>query len=76
MFPNLSANGWGEPDARGQAVRELNRNLDFRKAITYAVDRQRLGDSLVKGPFTAIYPGGIYAGTSYYDRDSDRLLSL
>ena len=24
------ANGWGEPDDRGQAVRELNRNLDFR----------------------------------------------
>ena len=42
-------------------MRELNRNLDFRKAITYAIDRQRLGDSLVKGPFTAPYPGGIYA---------------
>ena len=56
--PNLSANGWGEPDERGQAIRELNRNLDFRKAVSYAIDRQRLGDSLVKGPFTAIYPGG------------------
>lgn len=67
---NLSGNGWGEPDERGQAVRELNRNLDFRKAITMAIDRQRLGESLVKGPFTAIYPGGLYAGTSYYDRDS------
>jgi peptide/nickel transport system substrate-binding protein len=67
---NLSANGWGEPDARGQAVRELNRNLDFRKAITYAIDRQHLGDALVKGPFTAIYPGGLYAGTAYYDKAS------
>ena len=35
-----------------------------------ALDRQRLGDSLVKGPFTAIYPGGIYAGTSFYDAAS------
>lgn len=70
LFPNLSANGWGEPDARGQAVRELNRNLDFRKAMTYAMDRQRLGDSLVKGPFTTIYPGGLYAGTSFYDKAS------
>jgi peptide/nickel transport system substrate-binding protein len=34
------------------------------------LDRQRLGDSLVKGPFTTIYPGGIYAGTSFYDKDS------
>jgi peptide/nickel transport system substrate-binding protein len=67
---NLSGNGWGEPDARGQKVRELNRNFDFRKALTLALDRQRLGDSLVKGPFTAIYPGGLYAGTSYYDAES------
>ena len=70
LFPNLSANGWGEPDARGQAVRELNRNADFRMAISYALDRQRLGDSLVKGPFTTIYPGGLYAGTSFYDKAS------
>ena len=70
LLPNLSANGWGEPDARGQAVRELNRNADFRMAMSYGLDRQRLGDSLVKGPFTAIYPGGLYAGTSFYDKDS------
>jgi peptide/nickel transport system substrate-binding protein len=67
---NFSANGWGEPDERAQAVRELNRNLDFRKAITIGLDRQRLGDSLVRGPFTAIYPGGLYAGTTYYDKAS------
>jgi peptide/nickel transport system substrate-binding protein len=67
---NYSANGWGEPDARAQAVRELNRELDFRKAISIAIDRQRLGDSLVRGPFTAIYPGGLYAGTTYYDKAS------
>jgi peptide/nickel transport system substrate-binding protein len=70
LYPNLSANGWGTPDARGQAVRELNRNLDFRKAISSALDRQRLGEALVKGPFTSIYPGGLYAGTSFYDKDS------
>ncbi|UJW87006.1 ABC transporter substrate-binding protein [Devosia sp. SL43] len=67
---NFSANGWGEPDERAQAIRELNRELDFRKAISMAIDRQRLGDSLVRGPFTAIYPGGLYAGTSYYDKAS------
>ena len=67
---NLSANGWGEPDARAQAVRELNRNLDFRKAVTYALDRERLGQALVRGPFTAIYPGGLFAGTAYYDAES------
>ncbi|MGL4309780.1 MAG: ABC transporter substrate-binding protein [Paracoccaceae bacterium] len=67
---NMSGNGWGEPDARGQAVRELNRNLDFRKAVTYAMDRQRLGESLVKGPFTAAYPGGLLTSTSFYDAGS------
>ena len=70
IYPNLSGNGWGEPDARAQAVRELNRNLDFRLAVTSAIDRQHLGDSLVKGPFTAIYPGGLYAGTAFYDKAS------
>jgi peptide/nickel transport system substrate-binding protein len=67
---NYSANGWGEPDARAQAVRELNRNLDFRKAVTFALDRERLGQALVRGPFTAIYPGGLFAGTAYYDAES------
>ena len=70
LYPNLSANGWGEPDARAEAVRNLNRNLDFRLALTSAIDRQHLGDLLVKGPFTAIYPGGLYAGTAFYDKAS------
>lgn len=70
LFFNLSGNGWGEPDARGQAVRELNRSLDFRKAVTYAIDRQRIGDSLVKGPFTSQYAGGLLTSTSYYDAGS------
>lgn len=70
LYPNLSGNGWGEPDERGQAIRELNRNTDFRRAMSQALDRQRLGNSLVKGPFTAIYPGGLYSGTSYYDAES------
>lgn len=67
LYPNLSGNGWGEPDERAQAVRELNRNLDFRAGISQAIDRQRLGESLVKGPFIAQYAGGLYPGTAYYD---------
>lgn len=70
LHMNFSANGWGEPDERAQAVRELNRNEDFRKAVTMAVDRKKLGEALVKGPFTAIYPGGLSSGTSFYDRQS------
>ncbi len=70
VYMNMSANGWGAPDDREQAVRELNRNLDFRKAVTSAIDRVQLGQSLVKGPFTAVYPGGIYADSAFYDKDS------
>ena len=70
MYFNMSANGWGEPDARGQKMRELNRNESFRKAVTMAMDRAKLGQSLVKGPFTAIYPGGLLSGTSFYDKAS------
>jgi peptide/nickel transport system substrate-binding protein len=67
---NYSANGWGDTDERSVAVHKLNRNLDFRKAVTQMLDRKRLGESLVKGPFTTIYPGGLYAGTSFYDKAS------
>jgi peptide/nickel transport system substrate-binding protein len=70
LLMNFSANGWGNPDERGQAIRELNRNPEFRKAVTSAIDRKAVGDSLVKGPFTAIYPGGLSSGTSFYDRAS------
>ncbi|MBU2531830.1 MAG: ABC transporter substrate-binding protein, partial [Alphaproteobacteria bacterium] len=70
VYLNMSANGWGQPDERAQAVRELNRDLDFRLAVTSAIDREHLGQSLVKGPFTTPYPGGIYSDTSFYDKDS------
>jgi peptide/nickel transport system substrate-binding protein len=70
LYMNFSSNGWGEPDERAQAVRELNRNADFRMGVTQAIDRVRIGESLVKGPFTAQYPGGLYPGTSYYDEAS------
>ncbi|MGO8190211.1 hypothetical protein, partial [Rhizobium leguminosarum] len=58
-----SANGWGNQDERGEAIRELNRNEDFSKDVTMALDRKAIGDSLVKGPLTAIYPGGLSSGT-------------
>jgi len=70
LYPNLSGNGWGNPDERAQAVHELNRSLEFRRGLSEAIDRQQLGEALVKGPFTTPYPGGILAETSFYDRDS------
>ncbi|MCC5974991.1 MAG: ABC transporter substrate-binding protein [Rubellimicrobium sp.] len=70
LHMNFSANGWGAPDERAQAIRELNRDLNFRIGVTQALDRVRIGDSLVRGPFTTQYPGGLYPGTSFYDEES------
>jgi peptide/nickel transport system substrate-binding protein len=67
---NYSANGWGDSDDATKAIHNLNRNLHFRKAVSELLDHQRLGEALVKGPFTAIYPGGLLPGTSYYDKKS------
>ena len=70
FYPNLSGNGWGEPDEREQAIRELNRNEHFRMGMAQALDRQALGDSLVRGPFVAQYAGGLPPGTSFFDEAS------
>ena len=51
-------------------MREQDRNADFRMAVSHGLDRQRLGDSLVKGPFTTVHPCGLYAGTSFHDAAS------
>jgi peptide/nickel transport system substrate-binding protein len=63
---NLSGNGWGSPDARGQAVRGLNRRLGFRQAISLAMDRAALATTLVKGPFVKPYAGGLLPDTPFY----------
>lgn len=67
---NLSTEGWGEPDERGLAVRDLNRKFEFRRAVSQAIDREAVGQSLVRGPFTATYPGGIYPDSLFYDPES------
>lgn len=69
LEPNYSLNDWGSPDERGMEVRKLNRNLKFRQALTAALDRESLGRSLVRGPFTAIYTGGIMPGSIYYNKE-------
>ncbi|MEJ6120706.1 ABC transporter substrate-binding protein [Vibrio sp. 2-Bac 85] len=64
MNPTLSV-----ADDREAAVRQLNRKLKFRKAISHAVDRKSLGQAFVKGPFTTEYAGGLVPETSFYNKD-------
>ncbi len=50
----------GADTPRDQAIRALNRQLPFRRAISQALDREAMGQSLVRGPFTAPFPGGLH----------------
>ncbi|MGG5575338.1 ABC transporter substrate-binding protein [Vibrio diazotrophicus] len=56
-------------DEREAAIRQLNRDLKFRKAISHSVDRKSLGQALVKGPFAAEYAGGLHPETTFYNKD-------
>lgn len=73
VLMNLSGNGWGEPDARAQALRNLNRQQAFRQAITMAMDRKSLGQTQVGGPFIKPYPGGLLASSPFYDGQATRV---
>lgn len=66
---NLSAN-LGVKDERDAALRNLFRDLRFRKALSYAIDREGLAQSLVRGPFLRGFVGGLYPGCPYFDRAS------
>ncbi len=50
----------GVEGARDQAIRDLNRKLEFRRAVSQGLDRDAMGQSLVRGPFTSPFPGGIH----------------
>ncbi len=66
---NLSAN-LGVQNDHDKAMRGLFRDLNFRKALNYAVDREGIGQALVRGPFMRAFPGGLYPGCPYFDRKS------
>ena len=47
-------------------LRNLFRNLDFRKAMSHAIDRDAVGQALARGPFAYPYMGGFASGSPYY----------
>ncbi|WP_421724197.1 ABC transporter substrate-binding protein [Bauldia sp.] len=51
-------------------LRRLFRDKDFRVALSHAIDRDALGQSIARGPFTYPFPGGFAAGSPYYDIES------
>lgn len=66
---NLSAN-LGVDTPRDEALRELFRDIRFRRALQHAMDGDGLGQSLVRGPFTRAFSGGLAPGSPYYDIES------
>ncbi|NIN50779.1 MAG: ABC transporter substrate-binding protein, partial [Gemmatimonadales bacterium] len=55
---------------RDAALRELFRDVRFRRAVSQAIDRDGVAQAVVRGPFLRPFPGGLYPGATEYDRDS------
>jgi peptide/nickel transport system substrate-binding protein len=59
----------GANDDRDKAVRQLNRDLRFRKALSYATDRDGIAQAIMRGPFLRGYAGGLYPGSPYFNKE-------
>ncbi len=68
ILMNLSLNLGVEDDAT-LAKRELFRDVDFRRAISYAVDREAIADIAFPGPLTQAWYGGYPTGSSFHRDD-------
>ena len=69
LWANLSVT-LGVTDNRARELRRLFRDFRFRRAMSHAIDREGLAQSIVRGPFLRPFSGGILPGSLYYDRSS------
>jgi peptide/nickel transport system substrate-binding protein len=53
-----------------KAIRELNRDLRFRQALSYATDREGIAQSIMRGPFLRGWAGGLFPGAPDFDKES------
>ena len=60
----------GVKDDRDKAVRELFRNVKFRRALSQAMDRDGITQAIMRGPFLRAWPGGVYPGSPEFDQKS------
>ncbi|MCP4382597.1 MAG: alpha-galactoside ABC transporter substrate-binding protein [Hyphomicrobiales bacterium] len=60
----------GVEDEVDKELRGLFRDKDFRVALNHAIDRDAVGQSIARGPFSYPYPGGFSVGSPYYDVES------
>ncbi|WP_226781404.1 ABC transporter substrate-binding protein [Oceaniglobus trochenteri] len=65
---NLSRKGDLSPvDAE---MRDFFRKLEFRLALSHALNRPAIGNAVARGPFAHPFSGGFAIGSPYFDRDS------
>ena len=62
--------GFGVLDDQMAAIRDLNRNLEFRKAIKHAIDGKAFAKAMSKGPFVTVYAGGLARDSAFFDADA------
>lgn len=67
---NYALNVGIEDPVRDVAVRTLFRDLRFRKALSYATDRDGIAQSIMRGPFLRGWAGGLYPGAPEFDKES------
>jgi len=60
----------GVQDEIDAQLRELFREKDFRIAISHSLDRDAIGQSVARGPFSYPFPGGFVVGSPFYDREA------
>ena len=60
----------GAETDRDVGLRELFRDIRFRKAISFGLDRDGIAQSILRGPFLRGWAGGLFPGSSYFDRSS------
>jgi peptide/nickel transport system substrate-binding protein len=60
----------GVKDDKEGAMRELFRDLRFRRALSQAIDRDGVAQATMRGPFLRPWPGGLYPGSPEFDRNS------
>jgi peptide/nickel transport system substrate-binding protein len=66
---NQSAD-FGVQDERDTAMRELFRDLRFRRALSHATDREGIAQAIMRGPFLRAWAGGLFPGAPEFDKDS------
>lgn len=69
LLINQSLN-FGTTDDRTKELRKLFRDVRFRRALTQAIDRDGIAKSVAEGPFFRAWPGGLYPGSQFFDRES------